>query len=223
MSTGAGVEVEYLSQIHQGDGPISREQDIRRLQVGSVDFNDFRDVDHRDCEQLLPHPHQERLEDRERRREAKKESRTAAAGGFHLDASPEGFNACPHDVEADATTGYLGHGRGRGQARQEEEADHLLRRECLRLGDRQEPPSNRDRPDLVHVDPLAVVIDLQHYPIGLAPARERDRPCLGLTELGARRRSFDAIEHGVSQKVDQWLADVVEDRPIELDLVAADD
>ena len=84
--------------------------------------------------------------------------------------------------------------------------------------------ADRALPDLVGVDPGAVVGDLDDDAVALlARAESATVPCGGLAQRDARRRVLDAVIDRVAHDVDERVVDLLEHLLVEFGVAALDD
>ena len=128
-----------------------------------------------------------------------------------------------HDVHADTATAHVGDLLGGRETRGEDQQHRvaIAERPCL-LG-RDDPLLHRLGPQLLGVDARTVVPDLDLHVAALLEGRQGKRPLGRLAGRLPSLRSFDPVIDGVAHEVGQWIPEGLEDRPVELDLLAFDD
>ena len=112
---------------------------------------------HREGEELVVYPHDERLRDRQRERQPDREARTVPRERLDEQSAAELLDLGRNDVHADAAPGLLRQAVCRAESGLQYQLQRLLVSELLAL--RQQPHLPRLRADGLHVQAGPVVLD----------------------------------------------------------------
>ena len=145
--------------------------------------------------------------------------RAFLAGDGH--AAAQRGDVALDDVHADAAAGQVGDLVGGGEARLEDEAEDLA------VGQRaagfDQAALDCLGQDLVALQAAAVVADLDDDAAGVVVGVQRDRALRGLAARDAHVRGLDAVVDRVAHQVRQRIGDLLDDRLVELGVLAVDD
>ena len=126
-----------------------------------------------------------------------------------------------HRIDPNAASRQVGDAVGRGEARLRDDAKELLVGE-LGLGRFHQPALARSRQHLLAVDAAAVVRDADRHRRAVTQCAQGQSPRLRLPLGFALVGGLDAVVDRVAQQMHDRVADLVEHRPVELDLFALD-
>ena len=165
-----------------------------------------------------PDPDQHALDDGEGEGQLDPERGPDVLPGLHLHRSAQRFDVGLHHVHADAAAGKIAGGRrGREAGCEEERVEDIVAHLLPVL---QEAERNGLFPDLVPVEPPAVVRHLDENVPLLVVGVQPDPSLALLAEVQALGRHLDAVVHGVAYHVLQRVAYLLDHRLVKLGLVA---
>ncbi len=162
--------------------------------------------------------HDQRRDDREGERDLDLDVRALADAAVHVDRTADALDVGLHDVHAHAASGDVRDALRRGEARDEDQSEHLAVGHARELFGGREVAVERALLDGGRVDADAVVDDLDVDHPAFVERAQRERALLGLSaaQLGA----LDAVVDGVAHEVGERVLDRLDDALVELGVPA---
>ena len=195
--------------------------DPRRAILHPAHAHQLHHADLRQGEAFAARLDDEGRDDRERQRDLDGEGRAAPFLRDELDRAADLLDVGLDHVHADAPARDRGHLLRGGEARGEDEAQHLALAHLRELGFGREAVGQRLGADLLDRQAAAVVADLDDDVPAFVIGVEQDAPRLRLAGGAALLGGFEPVVAGIAHHVRQRVADQFQHLPVQFRLRAA--
>jgi hypothetical protein len=134
------------------------------------------------------------------------------------DAAPQRRDILLDDVHPDTASRHVGHGLGGGEAGTEDQGEHVVVAQGLLGPD--EPLAARLGEDALATQATPVVADIDVHVAAPLGRLQPKAPHLGLADRAALVALLEPVVDGVADEMEEWIADLLDDRLVELGLLA---
>ena len=157
------------------------------------------------------HPHEQRLNDRQRERQANRERGAQTSTCLDIDRTVDLLDVGTHHVHADPPSRHVAEPVGGAEAGREDQLHCLRIGQPVRLLRRNDAPFDSFALDRLNIDAFTVILERNDDEAVRVSGREPQTARTGLATCHPLRRRLDAMVDGITNQVQQRIADLLDD------------